>query len=80
MTLYDAGGWLPVNQYDAYSYNSVTVERNDDGSATIHFGGNPDKQNFLPIVNGWNYIFRAYRPQPALRDGTWQYPEPLAIE
>jgi len=75
VTLYDDQGWMPVNEYNAYSYNSVTAERNADDSVTIHFGGNPDQPNFLPVVEGWNYIFRTYRPQPALLHGTWTYPE-----
>ena len=62
------------------SYNSFTAQRNDDDSVTIAFGGDPDQPNFLPIVKGWNYIFRTYRPQPALLDGTWTYPEPEAAD
>jgi len=33
-----------------------------DGSITIHFGGDPKQPNFLPIVPGWNYIVRLYKP------------------
>lgn len=79
VTLYDAEGWMPVNDRDAYSYNSVTAEHNDDGSVTIHFGGNPDQPNYLPIVPGWNYIFRAYRPRATILDGTWTFPQPRAL-
>jgi len=77
VTLYDAEGWIPVNDYDSYSYNSVTAHKNDHGSVVIHFGGDPTQPNFIPIVDGWNYLFRAYRPRPALLDGTWEYPEPV---
>ena len=80
VTLYDREGWMPVNDYDAYSYNSVTALKNDDGSVTIHFGGDPDQPNFIPIVEGWNYIFRSYRPRPALLEGTWDYPQPTPAE
>jgi hypothetical protein len=74
VTLYDADGWMPVNDLDAYSYNSVTADRNDDGTVTIHFGGDPAQANHLPIVPEWNYVFRVYRPRPEILDRTWNFP------
>jgi hypothetical protein len=74
VTLYDADGWMPVNDLDAYCYNNVTADRSADGTVTIHFGGDPDQSNFLPIVPGWNYVFRVYRPRPEVIDGTWTFP------
>ena len=41
VTLYDDKGWMPVNKYNAYSFNNVTAKKNEDGSITIHFGGDP---------------------------------------
>jgi len=76
VTLYDADGWMPINDLDAYSFNSVTATHDDDGSVTIHFGGEPHQPNYLPIVPGWNYIFRAYRPRAEILDGTWTFPQP----
>ena len=58
VTLYDEKGWMPVNKYNAYSFNNVTAKKAKDGSVTIHFGGDPNADNFLPIVPGWNYIVR----------------------
>jgi len=80
VTLYDAEGWMPVNEYDAYSFNNVTAEKNADGSVTIHFGGDPKQPNFLPIAPGWNYIVRLYRPREEILTGTWKFPEPLQVE
>jgi hypothetical protein len=80
VTLYDEQGWMPVNEFNAYSFNSVTAERADDGSATIHFGGDPDQPNFLPIVPGWNYIVRLYQPQEQILDGTWAFPAPESVQ
>jgi hypothetical protein len=80
VTLYDAEGWMPINDLDAYSYNGVTAEHNDDGSVTIHFGGDPDQPNYLPIVPGWNYIFRAYRPRKEILDGSWAFPQPQTVD
>ena len=59
VTLYDDKGWMPVNEYKAYSFNNVTAKKDKDGSITIHFGGDPKADNFLPIVPGWNYIVQA---------------------
>ncbi len=74
VTVYDADGWMPVNDLDAYSYSSVTASPNDDGTVTIHFGGDPTQPNHLPIVPGWNYVFRVYRPRPEVLNGTWTFP------
>lgn len=79
VTLYDDKGFMPVNEYNAYSYNNVTAKKADDGSITIHFGGDPKADNFLPIVPGWNYVVRMYKPGPEILDKTWTFPaaEPL---
>ena len=46
-----------------------------DGSVTVHFGGcGDDRPNCLPIVDGWNYAVRLYRPRPEILDGTWTFP------
>ena len=41
VTLYDDKGWMPVNEYNAYSFNNVTAKKSKDWSITIHFGGDP---------------------------------------
>jgi hypothetical protein len=80
VTLYDDKGWMPVNKYNAYSFNNVTAKKSDDGSITIHFGGDPKQPNFLPIVPGWNYIVRLYRPREEILNGTWRFPNPEPVE
>ena len=80
VTLYDSEGWMPINDLDAYSYNNVTAEPNDDRSVTIHFGGDPNQPNYLPILPGWNYIVRAYRPRKEILDGSWTFPQPEAVD
>jgi hypothetical protein len=79
VTLYDDKGWMPVNEYNAYSFNNVTAEKDKDGTITIHFGGDPEQPNYLPIVPGWNYIVRLYRPGQEILDGTWTFPAPEAV-
>jgi hypothetical protein len=76
VTLYDDKGLMPVNEYQAYSFNNVTAKKDQDGSITIHFGGDPKADNFLPIVPGWNYIVRLYRPKQEILDGSWIFPSP----
>jgi hypothetical protein len=80
VTLYDDKGWMPVNKYNAYSFNNVTAKKNEDGSITIHFGGDPKQPNFLPIVPGWNYIVRLYQPRKEVLDGSWTFPNAEALE
>ena len=80
VTLYDDKGWMPVNEYNAYSFNNITAKKNEDGSITIHFGGDPKQSNFLPIVPGWNYIVRLYKPKKEILDGSWTFPDPEPVE
>ena len=47
---------------------------------TIHFGGDPKQSNFLPIVEGWNYIVRLYQPYKEILDGKWKFPAPQAVK
>jgi hypothetical protein len=57
--VYTADGHLQKNQYDAYSLNSITAKKSDDGSVAIQFGGCDSKiANCLPIMPGWNYMVR----------------------
>jgi len=74
--VYDATGHLQKNQYNAYSFNGVTARKADDGSAVIQFGGCDGKlPNCLPILAGWNYTVRLYRPRSEILNGTWKFPE-----
>jgi hypothetical protein len=75
VTVYNSKGFLEKNPLNAYSINNVTAESNQDGSVTIHFGGDPAKPNYLPITPGWNYIVRMYQPRAELLDGTWEFPK-----
>ena len=80
ITLYNSDGYMEKNALDAYSVNNVTGKKNSDGSTTIHFGGNPENVNYLPIMKGWNYLVRLYRPRKEILDGTWKFPSPVATK
>jgi hypothetical protein len=76
ISVYDAQGYFQKNNRDAYSLNNITANKRPDGSVTVQFGGCDDTTpNCLPIMKGWNYTVRLYRPRPAILEGTWQFPE-----
>ncbi len=75
VTVYNADGYFTPNAADAYSVNSVTAARGDDGTVTIQFGGcDGAAANCLPVTPGWNYLVRLYRPRPEILDGSWVFP------
>jgi hypothetical protein len=52
------------------------VKKGEDGSVAIQFGGCDGKTaNCLPIVKGWNYMVRLYRPRAEILNGAWTFPE-----
>jgi len=74
ISLYNRDGYFQRNKHHAYSVNNITGKRNKDGSFTVHFGGDPKALNYLPIMEGWNYIVRFYQPHKEILDGTWTFP------
>jgi hypothetical protein len=76
ISVYNAKGNFQKNSLDAYSINDITAKRQSDGSIVVQFGGCDGKTpNCLPIVKGWNYLVRLYRPRAEILDGKWQFPE-----
>jgi hypothetical protein len=76
ITVYNDEGYLQPNPYNVYSLNNITAHKNADGSVAVQFGGcNGTIPNCLPIVRGWNYLVRLYRPRPEILNGTWRFPE-----
>jgi len=75
ISVYNANGYFEKNAVGAYAVNSLAAHPGPDGSVTVRFGGcQPDTENFLPIMPGWNYTVRMYRPAKALLDGSWTFP------
>jgi hypothetical protein len=72
--VYNKDGYFDA-PVESASVNSVTAKKSDDGSTTIHFGGDPKASNYLRIMPGWNYMVRLYRPREEILDGTWKFPE-----
>ncbi|MET4158153.1 DUF1214 domain-containing protein [Agromyces sp. PvR057] len=73
ISVYNKAGFFEKNDQGSYSINSVTAVKNDDGSTTIRFG-NGNLPNTIPIMDGWNYAVRMYRPRKEILDGTWTFP------
>jgi hypothetical protein len=81
ISLYNAEGRFQKNAFDAYTVNNSTAKNSPDGSVTIQFGGCDGKiPNCLPIMKGWNYIVRLYRPRKEVLDGTWKFPEAQPVK
>ena len=75
ISVYNRDGFFEPNDRNAYSVNNITAAPNVDGSITVHFGGcDDDRPNCLPIMDGWNYTVRLYRPRPEVLDGSWTFP------
>lgn len=79
VTIYNADGYLE-DASGLVSVNSVTADRNEDGTVTLNFGGPDDgRPNRLGLMGGWNYIVRLYRPRPEVVDGSWSFPQVLPV-
>lgn len=75
ISLYNAAGYFEENAAGAYSINNIIGARNADGTITVNFGGAPGQPNTLPIMEGWNYLVRLYRPRAQVLAGVWTFPE-----
>jgi hypothetical protein len=77
VSVYNAAGYFEKNPYNAYTLNNLTAKKDADGGITIQFGGCDGKiPNCLPIMPGWNYTVRLYRPRAEILDGKWKFPDP----
>jgi len=75
LTVYNREGYIEPNMYGAYSVNTYTAVKGPDGSVAVQFGGCDGKiPNCLPIMSGWNYTVRLFRPRPEILDGRWKFP------
>jgi len=76
ISLYNSKGYFVENERNAYTLNSVTAKKNANGSFSVQLGGCDGKAaNCLPIMPGWNYMVRLYRPRAEVVNGSWKFPE-----
>jgi hypothetical protein len=80
VTAYTADGYFYPNDLNAYSINSITGKKGENGTISIQFGDcTKATPNCLPVSDGWNYMVRLYRPRQQILDGSWSFPvaEPI---
>jgi hypothetical protein len=75
ITVYNKDGFIEPNDQKIYVMNDRVARPNADGSVTIHFGGDPKVVNYMPIMEGWNYSVRMYRPKEEILSGKWIFPD-----
>jgi len=76
ISVYNAEGHFQKNAFDAYTFNNTTAKKGTEGSVTVQFGDCDGKTpNCLPIMKGWNYMVRLYRPRAEILNGKWTFPE-----
>ncbi len=80
LTLYNAEHFYHDNPLKRYSLGTKNkdLKINPDGSLTLYAGAaspGPNKENnWLPPQGTFSPYIRAYWPEPAILDGTWQPP------
>ena len=80
ISLYNKDGYFELNEQNSYSLNNITATKDSDSSVTVQFGGcNGKVANCLPIMPGWNYMVRLYRPRKEILNGSWKFPEALPV-
>ena len=81
ISIYNKDGYFEKNKFNSYSINNLTAKPNKDGSVTLNFGTAPNgKDNFLYVMDGWNYVVRLYQPREEILNGKWTFPEPQSVK
>ena len=67
---------IPAEHLRRLHAHNLTAQKDANGLVTIQFGGCDGKiPNCLPIMQGWNYTVRLYRPHIEILNGKWKFPE-----
>jgi hypothetical protein len=81
ISVYNGKGYFEPNKLNAYTLNNITAKKANDGSVAVQFGACDGKiANCLPIMPGWNYLVRLYRPGAEVLNGTWKFPQAQPVE
>lgn len=76
ITIYNEKGFISDNDLRTYTLNSLTAKPSSDGAYRLQFGGCDGAiPNCLPVPPNWNWMVRLYRPDAAILDGSWEFPE-----
>jgi hypothetical protein len=79
ITVYGADGFM---KSDHNTVNESNVTLNEDGTFTVHFGPEDscgDAPNRVDTTDGWNFLFRVYRPGASVLSGEYTLPEVVAV-
>jgi hypothetical protein len=58
----------------------VTSVADPDGIVTLNLAPEANGlDNYLYVMDGWNYALRLYKPRQAVIDKTWQPPTPQQV-
>jgi hypothetical protein len=80
ISIYNSKGFFEPSAEGGCSINSITADKEPDGSVVVHLGGCGDgRPNCLHLMDGWNYIVRLYRPRQQILDGAWSFPKPEPV-
>jgi hypothetical protein len=74
ITVYDADGFLAPNDLNRNSFNNTSATPNDDGSYTIHFGGDPKARITCQSPKAGTTRSGMYQPRQEILDGSWKFP------
>lgn len=75
ISVYNDKGFFVKNPLGVYSLNNLIAKKDADGAVQIQFGGcDGQVPNCIPIVAGWNYTVRMYRPKDEILSGQWKFP------
>ncbi len=80
ISVYNAQGFFAPSDRGGCSLNSLTAQKDLDGSVIVHLGAcEGERPNCLSLMDGWNYVVRLYRPRSEILDGSWTFPSPELI-
>jgi hypothetical protein len=79
-SLYNKDGYFQENEYNAYRVHTITGTPDEDGSFTVHFGGDPKSLNYLQIADGWNYAVRSYQPRKEILEEQWVFSDVKPVQ
>lgn len=80
ITVYGGDGFM---KSDNNIVNSSNVKLNADGTFTVYFGAQEacgEVPHRLDAPEGWNFLFRIYRPGPSVLDGSYTLPVAVPVE
>ena len=81
ISVHDAEGYYAPNDLNACTIDNLTATPAEDGGVTARFGGRDGTvPNCLSTLAGWTWMVRRHRPEAAVLEGGWVFPELEAVD